>query len=72
MSMVVKFLTDVGVGKKVEEWLAENGYDVKAIRDLNPRMSDQEILSIAVRERRLVITMGGLLNKYVMRDNEMP
>lgn len=55
--MSVKFLTDVGVGKKVEGWLAENGYDVEAIRDLDPRMSDQEILSIAIQDIRLVITM---------------
>jgi hypothetical protein len=24
------------VGRKVEKWLKENGYDVKAVRDINP------------------------------------
>jgi hypothetical protein len=32
----LKFLVDVGVGRKVEKWLKENGYDVKAVRDINP------------------------------------
>lgn len=53
----MKFLTDVGVGKKIENWLVANGYDVKAVRDLNPRMADQDILAIAVQENRIVITM---------------
>jgi predicted nuclease of predicted toxin-antitoxin system len=68
--MSVKFLTDVGVGKKVEEWLAENDYDVIAIRDLNPGMSDQEILSIAVQDRRLVITMDKDFGEMVYRAGQ--
>jgi predicted nuclease of predicted toxin-antitoxin system len=51
------FLVDVGVGKKVEGWLQEHGYDVKCVRNINPRMSDEEILKIAISEKRLVITM---------------
>ncbi len=53
----LKFLVDVGVGKRVETWLGKNGYDVKAVRDLNPSMEDEEILTIAVSEGRMVITM---------------
>jgi len=53
----LKFLVDVGVSKKVEKWLAENGYDVKAVRDLNPKAKDSEILHLAVAESRMVITM---------------
>lgn len=52
-----KFLVDVGVSKKVEEWLSKNGYNIKAVRDINPRMDDDKILSIAVSENRMVITM---------------
>jgi len=39
----LKFLVDVGVGKKVEEYLLEKGYDIKAVRSLDQRMPDQEI-----------------------------
>ena len=53
----LRLLVDVGVGKKVERWLQEYGCNVKNIRDINPRMSDREIVKIAVSERRLVITM---------------
>jgi len=53
----LKFLVDVGVSKKVEQWLRNHGYDIKSVRDINPRMSDKEILKIAASERRMVITM---------------
>ncbi|RZD17699.1 MAG: hypothetical protein EVG15_09795 [Candidatus Acididesulfobacter diazotrophicus] len=53
----LKFLIDVGVGKKVENFLSAEGYDTKCIRDINPRMADIEILNIAATENRMVVTM---------------
>ena len=53
----LKFLVDVGVGKKVEEYLLEKSYDAKAVRTLDQRMSDQDIIRLAVLENRIVITM---------------
>lgn len=53
----LKFLLDVGVGRKAEEWLISQGYDVKSIRTINPSMADETILNIAVMEKRMVITM---------------
>ena len=53
----LKFLVDVGVGKKVEEFLLEKSYDAKAVRSLDQRMPDQEIIRLAALENRIVITM---------------
>ena len=53
----MKLLVDVGVGKAVERWLANQGMDVAAVRDLDPHMTDVAILAWAAREQRLVITM---------------
>ncbi len=53
----LKFLVDVGVGKGIETYLREEGYDTKAVRDINPRMSDQEIIRLAVSQNRMVVTM---------------
>lgn len=53
----MKLLVDVGVGKAVESWLEGQGFDVKAVRELNPRMTDRDILSLAVSESRIIITM---------------
>lgn len=53
----LKFLVDVGVGRQVEKWLKEKGYNIESIRDKDPKMDDEEILGIAVSEGRMVITM---------------
>ena len=53
----LKFLVDVGVGRKVEDYLLEKGYDIKAVRSIDQRMPDQEIIRLAISERRIVITM---------------
>ncbi len=43
----LRFIIDTGVGKSVEDWLREQGYDVKSVTDIDPRMPDKEILKIA-------------------------
>lgn len=57
MSDELKFLVDVGVGKKVEKWLLGKGYVAKAVREIDPRMEDDKILNIAISEKRMLITM---------------
>lgn len=61
----LKFLVDVGVSKKVEDWLRNHGYDVKCVRDMNPRMPDMEILKIAASDNRMVITMDNDFGELV-------
>jgi predicted nuclease of predicted toxin-antitoxin system len=53
----LKFLVDVGVGEKVEEYLLEKRYDTKSVRSLDQKMPDQEIIRLAALEKRIVITM---------------
>ena len=57
MNKNLRFIIDVGVGRIVEEWLTKEDYDTISIRDINPRMPDDEILAIAVKEQRTVVTM---------------
>ena len=63
-----KLLIDVGVGKKVEEWMKTLQYDTKTIRDIDPRMPDIEILKIAVAEKRLLITMDKDFGELVYKS----
>ena len=53
----MKFLVDVCVGKSVADWLVSEGYDVLEVRKINPFLSDEEILQLAVKESRILITM---------------
>jgi predicted nuclease of predicted toxin-antitoxin system len=53
----MKFIVDAGVGKKVEEWLKNNQHDVLAVRDLDVRAKDADILRLAAARKAMVITM---------------
>lgn len=64
----MKVLVDVGVGKAVEEWLQAQGHDVLAVRDLDPRMPDAEILDRAVQEHWLIPTMDKDFGELVYRS----
>lgn len=76
MSTDLKFLVDVGVGEKVEDFLYKSGYDILSVRKLNPRMSDSEVIDIAAKDNRIVITMdkdfgeliynSGLIHKGIL------
>ena len=65
----LKFLVDVRVGKKVENWLFMQGYDTKGIREIDPRMPDDEILMLATREKRMALTMDKDFGELVYDSN---
>lgn len=66
--MSISFLVDVGVGKAVERFLRDAGYDIKAVRDFDPKAKDADILQMAVAEKRMVITMDKDFGELVYRS----
>lgn len=52
----MRILADEGVEKQIVETLRENGYDVKYILEINRGITDDEILTIANRENRVLMT----------------
>jgi predicted nuclease of predicted toxin-antitoxin system len=70
-SSELRFLIDVGVGTGIEKYLREEGYDTKTVRDIDPRMEDEEIIRTAVSEDRMVVTMdkdfGELVYHFSMK-----
>ena len=68
----LKFLVDVGVGKKVELFLKKKGYNTKTVRTIDPQMSDEEIIRLSLKENRMIITMDkdfGELVYHYKRDS---
>jgi len=70
MSAALKVLVDVGVGKAVEGWLRSAGHDCSAVRDINRRMKDGDILALAVSEQRLVLTMDKDFGELAYRSGQ--
>jgi predicted nuclease of predicted toxin-antitoxin system len=53
----LKFVVDVGVSKKIENYMCEEGFNVKTVRDIDPCMTDHDIIQLANKEERIIITM---------------
>ena len=43
-----KIIIDVGVGKIIEKWIAQQGFTVIAISELNPEIADSDIIKNAL------------------------
>jgi len=53
----LRFLVDVNVGLAVADGLREGGHDVVFAGDLDWRISDADMLSLAHSEQRVILTM---------------
>ena len=65
-----KLLFDVGVSKRAEIHFRNVGFDILAVRDLNASMKDIDILDLAVKEGRLVITMDKDFGELVFNSKK--
>ena len=64
----MNFLLDVNASGIVARWLIELGHDVVLVSEKNPRMSDDEILRWAVRERRIIVTTDNDFEEMIWRE----
>ena len=54
--MMLKFLADVNVEKKLVDYLKEQQFDVLWIPDYNCALNDDDLLKLANKEKRVLIT----------------
>jgi predicted nuclease of predicted toxin-antitoxin system len=52
----VRFLADESCDHRVVRALRAAGHDVRAVSDLSPRAADTEVIALAAREARIVLT----------------
>ena len=53
----MKFLLDVcAASRRMQEALAAQGHDVLSALERNPRATDEELLALAMQERRILVT----------------
>ena len=64
----LRFLVDVSVGVGVTSYLREEGHDVVSVREIDPRAPDANILSTAVSENRIVVTMDKDFGELVYKS----
>lgn len=56
MGIEVKFLADVNIEKRIVLFLRSAGYDVLWVPEYDCRLTDDQLLRLATREKRILIT----------------
>jgi predicted nuclease of predicted toxin-antitoxin system len=65
----MKFLLDVNASGSLARFLQEKGHDIALVGDKNPRMKDYDILSWAMKERRIIVTTDNDFEEMIWRQN---
>lgn len=66
----MNFLLDVNASGAVARCLIDRGHNVAEVGQKDPRMSDDEILSWAVRERRIIVTTDNDFEEMIWRQGK--
>ena len=66
----MNFLLDVNASGAVASWLIQLGHGVFEVGQKDPRMSDNEILSWAVRESRIIVTTDNDFEEMIWRQGK--
>lgn len=64
----MKFLADEGLDRQVVEMLREAGHDVVYVAELDPGISDENVLEIANDEQRKLLTADKDFGELVFRQ----
>ncbi len=64
----MKFLVDECAGPSVAGWLISQGHEVYSVFDESPGMSDDDVLSKAASEERILITIDKDFGEMIFRE----
>lgn len=53
----MRFLTDVNIPQSIISYLLQNGHDVLDLKQINLRAKDTEVIKLAQKEIRIIITL---------------
>ncbi len=66
----MKFLADVNIESLIVKHLRDSKYDVKWILEENPFLSDEEILAISFKEKRILLTNDKDFGELVFKESK--
>lgn len=64
----MKLLFDANISIRAVQALREEGFDVLSIQDIQPNETDIRILSLAVKQKRVLVTYDKDFGDLVFRD----
>lgn len=66
----MKLLIDENISPKTAEFLEKQGYDVKSVRDNNLGANDKEVVELALKQNRIIITLDDDFGEIYYFSNE--
>ena len=66
----MRFLLDVNVGGPLAIWLIDQGHDIAEVRHKDPRMRDDDILSWARSDQRIIVTTDNDFEEMIWRQGK--
>ena len=67
---VLKFLVDANLGVAIVDAIRQRGHDVVFVGDLDWSMPDDEILAIAQREERIILTLDTDFGELIYQSRQ--
>ncbi|MCK9631905.1 MAG: DUF5615 family PIN-like protein [Methanoregula sp.] len=68
----MKLLADENISSSVVRALAEEGYDILWVRTEAPGISDLDVMRLACRDNRLILTYDKDFGELVVKENLCP
>ncbi|HLD85217.1 MAG TPA: DUF5615 family PIN-like protein [archaeon] len=66
---MLRFLVDESTGKKLHDFLIDKGLDSKFVSDIIPSALDKDVLKLAEKEKRILVTNDKDFGELVFRLN---
>lgn len=64
----MRFLVDRCAGRRLAEWLRDEGHDVVEARELGPDPGDQALLAEAARDGRVLVTLDKHFGQHIFLE----
>ena len=64
----MKFLVDRCAGRRLAEWIRQQGHDVVESCELGPDPGDHALLEIAANEKRILITIDTDFGGFIFQE----
>lgn len=72
MSSKPKVLADENVPRSTIQSLRDSGYDVLSVWEVNPGMSDEQVVQFSIRDRRIIVTFDKDFGRIALTNPNIP
>ncbi len=72
MSSKPKILADENIPRTAIQSLRSLGYDVVSVWEVNPGISDEQVVQLAIREKRIIITFDKDFGRIALTNPNVP